>query len=159
MTAREETNKAATAEKPGDAGNRVRERSASRHIVVLALGDLLVFLAFAAIGRGNHGEATGLASIPQVILTAAPFAVAWFIVAPLVGTYRGELVAHPRKMALRTLLAWVLSWPVSMVLRGIFVDHAVPPLIFALIALVVNAAFLLLWRWPYALNNSLKKRR
>ena len=27
------------------------------------------------------------------------------------------------------------------------------------VALVVNAAFLLIWRWPYALNNSLRKRR
>src|SRR5437763_11873246 len=126
MTAREETNSAATVEKAGDAGNTVRERSTSRHIVVLASGDLLAFLAFAAIGRGSHGETTGLAAIPQVILTAAPFAIAWFIVAPFVGAYRSVLVTHPRKMVLRTLVAWVLSWPVSMLLRGIFVDHAVP---------------------------------
>ncbi len=134
-------------------------RSISQHIAVLALGDMLVFLAFAAIGRGSHGEATGLAAIPQVILTAAPFAIAWFIVAPFVGVYRRELMADPRKMAARTLLGWVLSWPVAMALRGIFVDHAVPPWTFAVIALVVNAAFLLIWRWPYALNNSLRKRR
>src|SRR5450759_823690 len=157
MTAREETNNAATVEKPGDADTTVRERSASRHIVVLASGDALAFLAFAAIGRGSHGEATGLAAIPEVILTAAPFAIAWFIVSPFVGVYRGDLVASPRKMAQRTLLGWALSWPVAMALRGLFVDHAVPPLTFALIARVVNAAFLLLWRWPYALNNSLKR--
>src|SRR2546421_9655125 len=156
MTATEETNNVAATEKAGNTG---KERSTSRHMVVLASGDLLAFLAFAAIGRGSHGEATGLAAIPQVILTAAPFAIAWFIVAPFVGAYRGELVTHPRKMVLRTLVAWVLSWPVSMLLRGIFVDHAVPPLTFALIALVINTAFLLLWRWPYALNNSLKKKR
>jgi len=91
-------------------------------------------------------------------VTAAPFAIAWFIVSPFIGVYRKELVANPRKMARRTFIAWMLSWPVAMALRGIFVDHAVPPFTFALIALFVNAAFLLLWRWPYALNHSMKKR-
>ncbi len=155
MTATEETNNVATTERAGNTG---KERSTSRYIAVLASGDLLAFLAFSAIGRGSHGEATGLAAIPAVIMTAAPFAIAWFIVSPFVGVYRRELVANPRKMAIRTFIAWVLSWPVAMALRGIFVDHAVPPFTFALIALFVNAAFLLLWRWPYALNNSIKKR-
>ena len=141
-----------------NSGTLKEGRSTPQYIAVLALGDTLAFLVFAAIGRGSHGEATGLAAIPQVILTAAPFAIAWFIVAPFVGVYRRELVANPRKMAVRTLVGWVLSWPVAMALRGIFVDHAVPPWTFAVIALVVNAAFLLIWRWPYALNNSLRKR-
>ena len=157
MTPKEDTENNIAMKK--NSGALKEGRSISRHIAVLALGDMLVFLAFAAIGRGSHGEATGLAAIPQVILTAAPFAIAWFIVAPFVGVYRRELMADPRKMAARTLLGWVLSWPVAMALRGIFVDHAVPPWTFAVIALVVNAAFLLIWRWPYALINSLRKRR
>ncbi|HEY6409858.1 MAG TPA: DUF3054 domain-containing protein [Ktedonobacteraceae bacterium] len=158
MTAKEKTNKVTTTRKNSADAPATKERSASRHVAVLVSGDVLAFLAFAAIGRGSHGEATGFAAIPEVVWTAAPFAIAWFIVAPFVGVFRSDLVASPRKMAKRTLLAWVLSWPVAMALRGIFVDHAVPPLTFALIALVVNAAFLLLWRWPYALNNSLKKQ-
>jgi hypothetical protein len=158
MTTTEETNNAAATDKNSGDTAVTKRRSSSRQIVVLASGDALAFLAFAAIGRGTHGEATGLAAIPEVILTAAPFAIAWFIVASFVGVYRGDLVASPRKMARRTLVGWALSWPVAMALRGIFVNHAVPPLTFALIALVVNAAFLLLWRWPYALNNSLKRR-
>ena len=157
MTTKEDTENNIAMKK--NSGALKEGRSISLHIAVLALGDMLAFLAFAAIGRGSHGEETGLAAIPQVILTAAPFAIAWFIVAPFVGVYRRELMADPRKMAARTLLGWVLSWPVAMALRGIFVDHAVPPWTFAVIALVVNAAFLLIWRWPYALINSLRKRR
>ncbi len=122
MTATEETNNVATTEKASNIG---KERSTSRYIIVLASGDLLAFLAFSAIGRGSHGEATGLAAIPAVIVTAAPFAIAWFIVSPFIGVYRKELVANPRKMARRTFIAWMLSWPVAMALRGIFVDHAV----------------------------------
>jgi Protein of unknown function (DUF3054) len=156
MTAAEDTQNSASVEKSSAAVKK--GRSTFRHIAVLVSGDVLAFLAFAAIGRGSHGEATGLAAIPQVILTALPFAIAWFIVAPFVGVYRGALLANPRKMAGHTLVGWVLSWPVAMALRGIFVDHAVPPWTFALIALVVNAVLLLIWRWPYALNNSLKRR-
>ncbi len=73
------------------------------------------------------------------------------------GAYRRELTAQPRKMAIRTVLAWLLSWPVAMALRGIFVDHAVPPISFALITLIFNTFILLIWRWPFALNNSIKK--
>jgi len=134
------------------------EMSNTRRIATLVIGDALAFLIFAAIGRGSHGEATGLAAIPQIALTAAPFAAAWFIVAPFAGAYRRELTAQPRKMAIRTILAWVLSWPVAMALRGIFVDHAVPPISFALITLIFNTFILLIWRWPYAFNNSIKKR-
>jgi len=158
MSATEDTRKSATVEKSSSSVPVKKGRSAFRRIVVLASGDALAFLAFAAIGRGSHGEETGLAAIPQVILTALPFAVAWFMVAPFVGVYRGELLENPRKMAARTLSGWVLSWPVAMALRGIFVDHAVPPWTFALIALIVNAVFLLVWRWPYALNNRLRSK-
>ena len=125
----------------------------------LAIGDALCFLIFAAIGRGSHGEATGLAAIPQIVVTALPFLTGWFLVAPFVGAFRRDLTANPRKMASRTLLSWLLAWPVAMALRGIFVDHGVPPLSFSLITLITNTIFLLLWRWPYALNNSLKGRR
>jgi hypothetical protein len=133
------------------------ETSNARRIATLVLGDALAFLVFAAIGRTSHGEAAGIAAIPQIALTAAPFAAGWFIVAPFVGAYRRELTAQPRKMAIRTVLAWVLSWPVAMALRGIFVDHAVPAISFALITLISNTLILLIWRWPYALNNSVKK--
>src|SRR5437764_742376 len=120
----------------------------------------VVLFAYLAviIMRIRHGEATGLAALPQIALTAAPFAAAWFIVAPFAGAYRRELTAQPRKMAIRTVLAWLLSWPVAMAIRGIFVDHAVPPISFALITLIFNTFILLLWRWPYAFNNSIKKR-
>src|SRR2546421_8805836 len=90
------------------------EMSNTRRIATLVVGDALTFLIFAAIGRSSHGEATGLAAIPQIALTAAPFAAAWFIVAPFAGAYRRELTAQPRKMAIRTVLAWLLSWPVAM---------------------------------------------
>ena len=140
--------------------NKERDtRGNTLRIVSLAVGDVVCFFIFAAIGRGQHGETTGLAAIPQITMTALPFLAGWFLVAPFVGAFRRDVMANPRKMASRTLLSWVLAWPVAMAIRGIFVDHGIPPLTFALITLVFNTLILQLWRWPYALNNSIKKRR
>jgi hypothetical protein len=127
-------------------------------VITLVIGDFLCFLIFAALGSGSHGEVTGLAAIPHIILIALPFAIGWFLVSPFVGAFRRDVIARPRAMAIRTGLAWLLSWPVTMVLRGVFVDHGIPPYTFALIALIFNMVILLIWRWPFALNNSLRKR-
>ncbi|HLI05992.1 MAG TPA: DUF3054 domain-containing protein [Ktedonobacteraceae bacterium] len=130
-----------------------------QRISTLALGDLIVFLIFATIGRRSHGEAASLSNLWQIFLTALPFAVGWFLVSPFVGAYRRFLMSSPRKMAQRTILAWILSWPVAMALRGIFVDHAIPPATFAVITLLTNLVLLLVWRWPYAYTNSLRNRK
>ena len=128
-----------------------------QRIILLVIGDALVFLIFAAIWRRSHGEAAGLSALLQIVQTAAPFAIGWFIVSPFLGAYRRGLEQQPRIMAQRTLLAWLATWPLSMALRGVFVDHAVPPWTFALITLVTNTILLLLWRWSLALLNSLRK--
>ncbi len=132
--------------------------SNAQRITLLVIGDALVFFIFAAIGRRSHGEAVGLDAILQTVQTAAPFAIAWFIISPFLGAYRRELESQPRIMALRTLLSWLAAWPLSMIFRGVFVDHAVPPWTFALITLVTNTILLLLWRWPLALFNNWRKR-
>jgi hypothetical protein len=122
----------------------------ARRIAILVIGDIIIFLIFAAIGRRSHGEAAGLNALLPIVLTAAPFAAGWFIISPFVGAFRRELADQPRKMAWRTLLSWVASWPLAMILRGAFVDHGVPPATFATITLVTNTILLLLWRVPYA---------
>lgn len=149
----------ATTEKTNDTKKtgQLREIPDMQRILTLALGDVFVFLIFATLGRGSHGETTGIAALPEVVVTAAPFAIGWFLVAPFVGAFRRDVVANPRTMAIRTTLAWILAWPVGLLLRWLFVRR-IPPLSFALIVLSFNLAVLLVWRWPYALNNSIRKR-
>ncbi len=130
-----------------------------QRIILLVIGDALVFLIFAAIGRRSHNEAVGLSAFLETTLTAIPFAAGWFIVSPFIGAFRRGLEMHPRAMVQRTLLAWLAAWPVCMVLRGIFVDHGIPPLTFAIITLIANTVLLLVWRWPFSLFNSFKKRQ
>src|SRR5205809_8044686 len=83
-------------------------------VIMLVIGDLLCFLIFAALGRSSHGEASGFAAIPQIVITALPFAAGWFLVSPFVGAFRHKIMAQPRAMAIRTALAWLLAWPVAM---------------------------------------------
>ncbi len=136
-----------------------REIPYKRAVIMLVIGDLLCFLIFVAFGRSSHGEASGFAAIPQIITTALPFIAGWFLVSPFVGAFRHKIVAQPKAMVIRTALSWLLAWPVAMLLRGIFVDHGVPPLSFAIVVLLFNMLLLLIWRWPFALNNSLRKRK
>jgi len=136
-----------------------REMSYKRAVILLVIGDLLCFLIFVVLGRSSHGEASGFAAIPQIIIVALPFIAGWFLVSPFVGAFRQKILAQPRSMVIRTALAWLIAWPVAMLLRGIFVDHGVPPISFAIVVLLFNMLLLLIWRWPFALNNSLRKRR
>ncbi len=154
MSTTEETNIPATEKKVKPS----REMPYKQAVVMLAIGDLLCFLIFVAFGRSSHGEASWLAAVPQIIVTALPFIAGWFLVSPFVGAFRHKIIAQPRSMVIRTAVAWLLAWPVAMLLRGIFVDHGVPPLNFAVVVLLFNMLLLLIWRWPFALNNKMRKR-
>ena len=154
MSTSEETNIPATQNKVKPS----REIPYKQAVILLVIGDLLCFLIFVALGRSSHGEASGFAAIPQIIVTALPFIAGWFLVSPFVGAFRHKILAQPRSMVIRTAVAWLLAWPVALLLRGIFVDHGVPPLSFAIVVLLFNMLLLLIWRWPFALNNQMRQR-
>lgn len=120
----------------------------TRRTAILVIGDILVFLIFAAIGRRSHSEAGNFFG---VAITALPFAVAWFLVSPFVGAFKRNVVRTPGKMSLTTLLAWLAAWPLALLLRGLFVDKGVPPLSFAIVTLITNTVLLQAWRTPAAL--------
>jgi hypothetical protein len=127
-------------------------------IILLVIGDAIVFLIFAAVGRRSHGEAASLSSFLQVAGTAAPFALGWFIVAPFIGAYRRRKTTGVGNMAQWTALAWIAAWPVALLFRGIAVDRAVPPVTFMLISLISNMVFLEVWRVLFAWLSGLKRR-
>lgn len=120
-------------------------------VIALAAGDAASFLLFAAVGRTTHNEASGITALLQVAETALPFALGWFAVAPFAGAFRRSKTTGPVRMLARTELAWVLAWPVTLVLRwAIAPDHNVP-FSFAIVILLANALFLGLWRTAFAL--------
>lgn len=119
-------------------------------VAALAIGDAASFLLFAAAGRRTHAESSGLAAIGQIAATALPFALGWFAVSPFAGAFRRVATLGPHRMLLRTEGAWLLAWPVALVLRwALAPDHNVP-VSFALVILLANALFLGVWRSAFA---------
>jgi Protein of unknown function (DUF3054) len=122
------------------------QKSGASRIALLVIGDALVFIIFAVIGMRSHKVSL---TVPSVLQTAAPFAIGWFLVSPFAGAFRRKTTSQPSKMSLRTALAWLIAWPVGLLLRGI-IDHEIPPLSFAIVTLITNTLFLQLWRVPFA---------
>ena len=126
-------------------------------IVLLVAGDVVSFLVFAGVGRQSHGEASGLSALAQVAVTAFPFALGWFLVAPFVGAFRRSRTTGPRQMLATVELSWLCAWPVTLLLRWIFsTDHKIP-VSFAVVILLSNAVFLAIWRGPFAVVERAKR--
>jgi hypothetical protein len=126
-------------------------RSGYARVAALVAGDLIAFVVFAALGRETHNEATGLGSIGQTLWTALPFALGWFLVAPWLGAFNRAGAERPLQMLRRTEIAWLAAWPVALLLRWAFTsDHHIPPLAFAIVALLANAIILGGWRTAFA---------
>lgn len=127
-------------------------------VIALAAGDAASFLLFAAVGRTTHNETSGVTALLQVAETALPFALGWFVVAPFAGAFRRSKTGGPLRMLARTELAWVLAWPMTLVLRwAVAPDHNIP-FSFAVVILLANALFLGLWRTAFALIERLISR-
>jgi Protein of unknown function (DUF3054) len=133
-------------------------RSGYGRIAALVVGDLIAFVVFATLGRDTHHEAAGFDAIGQTIWTALPFALGWFLVASWLGAFKRAGTERPLDMLRRTEIAWLASWPVALLLRWAFTpDHHIPPLAFAIVALLANAIILGGWRTAFAaLTNRAK---
>lgn len=139
---------------------RVQEMSNRTRVISLVVGDILCFMIFASLGTNAHGKGVNFL---QTTWVAVPFLVAWFVVSPFVGAFRSDVATSPRKMLIRTILSWLASWPVAMLLRWLLVERISPVTVgafasFSLVVLLTNLVILIVWRWPFALNNSLRKR-
>lgn len=132
----------------------------SQRLWIVAVGDVLVFLVFSIIGTRTHEG--GRASIGTILWTALPFILSWFLSAPFLGAFRRELMARPKAMTVKTMLAWLVAWPVGVILHFVFDWHVisvVSTISFALVTLITNALFLLIWRVPFAVVNARRDRR
>lgn len=127
----------------------------SGRIILLVIGDAISFLLFAGLGRNTHGEATGLAALGQVALTALPFALAWFVIAAWQRAFRRDTTDTIWKMFTRTEVTWVIAYPAALYLRVLLAPDHQMPITFAIVILLANAVFLGLWRSAFAMVERL----
>ena len=98
----------------------------------LAAVDVLTLLALVVVGEIRHG--VDVVSNPgQVLATAAPFLLGWFVVASLVGAYGDRAFAGGASTLAVTTGAWLGGAGVGLTLRG--TEHLAgdSPLSFALV--------------------------
>lgn len=129
----------------GTAPAKAQDTPRLGRVALLAAGDVIIFLLFAALGRSQHHETQTVGTIAN---TAAPFIVGWLITAPWCGAFgfRGSAATtRPARLLRRTAPAWVAAWVVGLALRALVWRRDIPPT-FDLIALLFNAVLLLGWR-------------
>ncbi len=118
----------------------------NRHRVSLAIGDVLTFLAFAALGRRAHSMGNAL---DDLIATALPFLLAWFIVAPFTGAYGAGATQTPKTAAQRSALTWLVAFPLGLLLRIPIVGR-LSHISFVLVAGLFTLLMLVGWRTLFA---------
>lgn len=122
----------------------------SRAPFSLYLGDLFSILLFAIIGRQSHDISTGIAAFGDLINTAAPFIIGWFLVAPWLGAFQPEAWQSAKSAILTVLKAIVPALIVSILVRALF-EGGFSPIVFYLVAGSFMLLTLVIWRLVYAL--------
>lgn len=119
--------------------------------VALLVGDLLVLAAFAVLGRRTPKEAAGPAAAGAVAGPAAPFVAGWVAGALASGVFRRGPMLRLTSMLARTLGAWIVAFPLAVVLRALLLGRPSPWTFYA-VAVVVPLLMLLAWRSAFVVG-------
>jgi hypothetical protein len=112
-------------------------------LVALFIGDFITLILFGVWGQISHGMMHNATSpIRGVINDAAPFMLAWLIVAVVTGTYQAKAL-YP--LIWKTLLAGVIAGPLGGLMWALSRGHWPAPIFYA-ITTAITTAMLLVWR-------------
>ena len=112
---------------------------------LLATGDALVLLFFAAIGRSNHKEGLDLLS---TFYTALPFLLPWLAVTPFLGSYSRESTSSVTNAILRILPGWAITEGCALAVRYYEKGYP-PPTAFIVVSSIATLTLLSMWRVIY----------
>lgn len=121
---------------------------------VLSAIDTLSLLVFAGVGKASHSAVDGSLDLIAVLVTAFPFLVSWFLVAPLIGSYRPEATKDISSAAIQTTKAWALAVPLGCILRGVIKGY-IPPVPFVVVTLIATLVILCAGRVGYTFLSEL----
>jgi Ca2+/H+ antiporter len=124
-------------------------------IFAVGLGDVIVLILFAIIGRASHDVASTAGPVLGTLNTAFPFIVAWLVLAAVLGGFSGKAFYPIGRVIGRTLLASILAAPLGVLLRAAI--QAAPRQFYAfrwdsiqpsfiLVATLSTSVMLLVWR-------------
>lgn len=115
-------------------------------ILLLGVGDALALLAFSALGRASH-HLRGDNPLLGVVLTAAPFLVAWAVIAPLMMTFgRGaRALTTLGRWLVHTAVTWVIAGPLGLLLRSLWLNRPTVPT-FAAVTMATVMVIMGVWR-------------
>lgn len=114
---------------------------ASRRRAVLAVGDLLALLVFAAASAARHGGSTGV-----VAQTALQFGLGWVAVAVATGAYGERALAGRTRAAALGAGTWAGGAVVGALLRYATEPGAGLSAVFVLVTAGVGAVIFGVWR-------------
>ena len=123
---------------------------------ILYAGDLLAIALVTFIGFATHGEAD-VSFAPRMAALYFPLSVSWFLLAPALKLFEGEITSNPGQLW-RPALAMIFAAPFAAVLRGFLLNAPIIP-IFAAVLASTSALGMVLWRliW-YGLTKGKRMR-
>lgn len=121
---------------------------------VLSAIDATALFIFAAIGKASHSAVDGSLDVVAVLVTAFPFLVSWFLLAPLVGSYTPEATKDVKSAVVQAAKGWILAVPMGCILRGVIKGY-VPPVPFVIVTLISTLVILSIGRVGYTVLSEL----
>jgi hypothetical protein len=116
----------------------------------IAVGDVVVLLAFLLAGTLRHWPVEAIRADPTIyILAAGPFVLGWLLCAPLVGAYSPGGGSAPNSSIPLAIRSWVPAVVAGLLVRVVAIpDRGFDPA-FAAVMLVGGAVVLAVWRFVY----------
>ena len=87
-------------------------------------------------------------NIIEILGTAGPFLLSWFIISPFLGAFNRNATASMGQVPVSLLPGWGVAMIGALSLRG-FLKGAVPPTPFIIVSLVATFVLLATWRCLY----------
>ena len=116
----------------------------------IAVGDVVVLLAFLLVGTLQHATVEQLLADPTIYLFAAgPFIFGWLLCAPLVGAYSPGGGSAPNSSIPLAIRSWIPATIVGLAIRVVAIPGRGADVIFVIIILVGGAVVLSVWRYLY----------
>lgn len=113
----------------------------------LAVGDVLVLLAFLTAGALEHNTVSELTNDPLYLGgVVAPFLLGWAVAAPLIGAYSAGAAESAKASVPLAIRSWIAAAVIGLALRATPIFHGGVEPIFAAVMLVGGSVVLGVWR-------------